>query len=248
MGRRKEERNECGKKHSGHEKCPVNLNVKSHSIWSSHVSLFLQTPRWLQLACFLFWVLRVVVGNRKWTDPEFCQTSRLLRSFPVNKLFLSVNSKCSNQLFLLRRTPLFLLLWTSTVLICCEFNCSYLPRTQLFFIRRTSTVWTRSVLINCSLFVELQLLLLWTSTVLIVELQLFFIRRTSTVFYSSNFNCSYCVEHQLFLLRRIQLFLFTWLYPVSRVYTTLSTLDSALLCKSEYRCSFESCDYACLIL
>ena len=66
---------------------------------------------------------------------------------------------------------------------------------------------------------------------------------------SSNFNCSCCCELQVFLLLwtsavfiaasfrwsyYVKLnFLFTSLYPVSRVYTTLSTLDSALLRNTE---------------
>ena len=58
------------------------------------------------------------------------------------------------------------------------------------------------------------------------------VRWTSTLLAAANFKCSYCCELQLLLLRRTN-FLFTSLYPVSRVYITLSTLDSALLRNSE---------------
>ena len=65
-----------------------------------------------------------------------------------------------------------------------------------------------------------------------VELQVFLFVELQLFLYAANFKCSYCCELQLFLLRRTN-FLFTSLYPVSRVYTTLSTLDSALRCNSE---------------
>ena len=104
---------------------------------------------------------------------------------------------------------LFLLLWTSTVLIAANFNCSYCCELQLFLLLRTSTVLIYGEL-NCSY---------------CCKLQLFLLTANSTVFVAANFNCSYCCE--------LQLFLFMSLHPVSRVYITLSTLDSALLCDSE---------------
>ena len=64
----------------------------------------------------------------------------------------------------------------------------------------------------------------WTQLFLLLRTQLFLLLRTQLFL---------LLPTQLFLLLRTQLFLFTSLYPVSRVYTTLSTLDAALRCNSE---------------
>ena len=73
------------------------------------------------------------------------------------------------------------------------------------------------------------------------KLQLFLLLRTSTVLIMLNFNCSYCCELQLFLLGRTLTVLIAANFNCSylhhcimyRVYITLSTLDSALLCNYE---------------
>ena len=132
---------------------------------------------------------------------------------------------CERKVFLFIELQLFLLLRTSTGLIASNFNCSYCCELQLFLLLRTSTVLIASNF-NCSY---------------CCELQLFLLLRTSTVLITANFNCSYCCKLQLFLLRwtrlfllrRTKMFLFTSLYPVSRVYTTLSTLATL-----KHRCAY----------
>ena len=121
------------------------------------------------------------------------------------------------------------LIWhTLTIVICqwyvlswgltnCVFSCFLVDWLPVLAKRQAASQFSVNakcsyyVELNCSHCCELQLfLLLRTSTVLIAV--------NSTVLITSDSSCSY-------LCRCI-------LYP-SRVYTTLSTLDSALLCNSE---------------
>ena len=152
--------------------------------------------------------------------PSLCQTSKLLHEFP-----------CEHHLFLFTSNST-VILWTSSVLIYAKHNsfpvnviCSYLRQTQQF---------------SCE-----------CQTVLYMPNSAVLIRQTHTVLiyvvvncsYTSNLNCSYLCSTQLFFTSWTQLFFIrgtqlfsicrTQLYPVSRVCTTLSTLDSALLCNPE---------------
>ena len=130
--------------------------------------------------------------------------------FSVNQLFFF----CELQAVLTHRTSSVFFLWTSTVLFL---------RTSTVLTRRTSSI-----------------LFLRTSTILTHRTSSVLFLWTSSCSYLPNFNCSYCCELRVCLLLRtspayyVELnFLFMLLYPVSRVYTILSTLDSALCCDSE---------------
>ena len=153
------------------------------------------------------------------------------------------------QLFLSRRTL--------TVLVAANSNCSCSGELQLFLLRRTPTVLVTANS-NSSCCGELQLFLLRrTPTVLVTANSTFFLLHRTQVFYSTlqrvystpsagpsilhtyfvkspvsgPFINAYSVKSSVILYSALGSR--TSLYPVSRVYTNLSTLDSALLCNSE---------------
>ena len=123
------------------------------------------------------------------------------------------NSNWELQLFLYIELKLFLLRWTPTVLVTVNSNCSCYGELNVFLFMSNSTFF----------------LLHLTQSVLLNSL-------------SRSFYFSFLLReksrqwpfHQCILMKcSVILYSATSLYLVSRVYSTLSTLDSALLCNSE---------------
>ena len=117
-------------------------------------------------------------------------------------------------------------LWTGSVLINCSyyiklhcsyssnFNCSYSSNFKCSCSSNFNYnfLWTRGVLIKCSYYIKLQLFsFVELQVFLFVKLRLFLLLWTSSILIATNFNCAYCIKLN---------FLFTSLYPVSRVYTS----------------------------
>ena len=109
-----------------------------------------------------------------------------------------------------------------------ELNCSYVRRTQLFFIHRTQSVlvcrtWRFSCYVKLKVFYSTLQLVYSTPSAGPSVLQAYFVKSPIS---GPSIN-AYSVNSSVILYSA--LCSRTSLYPVSRVYTTLSTLDSATL-------------------
>ena len=156
---------------------------------------------------------------------------------------MAKQQSCSISLSVYVELKLFLYVKLNLLLFKSNSNCSSIRQTQLFLLWQTQlvliyvkTTFFLYVELNCSCYFEFNSVsksaqLCSKTAQLLQRVLLFLLTYFVKSPVSGHFINAYSVKSSVILYSA--LCSRTSLYPVSRVYTTLSTLDSALLCNSE---------------